>query len=102
MKQLGKNIGFITKKMDQDQLQLVKDSKYSCLVMASMLYSMFLCGMLSFGSLSVLVYVWSEMFEVNADLVAWAPAILGASYQMTGKRFFFTKIYSQCVYLKIW
>ena len=77
--------------MDQDQLQLVKDSKYSWLVMASMLYSMFLCGMLSFGSLSVLVYVWSEMFEVNADLVAWAPAILGASYQMTGKRFFSQK-----------
>lgn len=78
--------------MDQDQLQLVKDSKYSWLVMASVLYSMFLCGMLSFGSVSVLVYVWSEMFEVNADLVAWAPAIMGASYQMTGKKLLlFTK-----------
>ena len=62
---------------------VVKDSKYSLLVMASVLYSMFLCGILTFGSVSVLVYVWSEMFKLNANLSAWAPAIMGASYQMT-------------------
>ena len=58
----------------------VKDSRYFWLVMASVLYSMFLCGMLTFGSVSVLVYVWSEMFKLNANLAAWAPAIMGASY----------------------
>ena len=70
---------------------VVKDSKYSWLVMASVLYSMFLCGMLTFGSVSVLVYVWSEMFKLNAYYLAtWAPAIMGASYQMTGRGLYCT------------
>ena len=64
---------------------VIKDSKYSWLVMASVLYSMFLCGFLTIGSVSVLVYVWSEMFTLNVNHAAWAPAIMGASYQMTGE-----------------
>ena len=58
--------------------------------MASVLYSMFLCGMSTFGSVSVLVYVWSEMFKLNANLAAWVPAIMGASYQMTGRGLYCT------------
>lgn len=64
---------------------IVKDTKYACVVMVSILYSLFLCGLLTFGSLSVLVYIWSERFRLDAGLAAWAPAIMGASYQLTGE-----------------
>ena len=66
--------------------QIVKDTKYSWLVMVAALLSNFLCGMLTYGSVSVLSYVWADTFKLDADIAAWAPSIMGACFQLTGEK----------------
>lgn len=70
-------------------VQIVKDTKYSWLVMAASLVSMFLAGALTYGSISVLAYVWADMYDLDADVAAWAPSVMGATFQLTGQHSYY-------------
>ena len=62
-----------------------QDSSYSWLVMVAAFISDFLTGISTYGSVSVLVYVWGDLFEISTDVAAWAPAIMGSFFFLTGK-----------------
>ena len=44
-----------------------------------------LAGISSYGSVSVLVYVWGEKFDISTEVTAWAAAIMGGFFSLTGE-----------------
>ena len=52
--------------------------------MVAAFLSEMIVGMSTYGSLSVLVYMWSEIFHLTTDVAAWSASIMGASFFLTG------------------
>ena len=59
-------------------------SGYCWLVMVAAFLSELIVGLSTYGSLSVLVYMWSEIFHLTTDVAAWSASIMGASFFLTG------------------
>lgn len=60
-------------------------STYCWLVKLAICISTILCSISTYGSVSVLVYIWMEDFEIPFEVVAWIPTVLGASTFLPGK-----------------
>ena len=66
-------------------MEHIKDSSYSWLVMVAAFTAELLAGISSYGSVSVLVYVWGEKFDISTEVTAWAAAIMGGFFFLTGE-----------------
>lgn len=71
-------------KLDSSEAITSKDQGYSWVVLTASLVSYLITGISTFGSISVLTYVWIEMFTISPDTAAWASAIMSATLALSG------------------
>ena len=66
-------------------MKITKDSGWFCwLAAASSAVSILLMGMCTYGNVSVLVYVWTEKFNVSIEQVVWAPSLMNVFTLLIG------------------
>ena len=66
-------------------MAIKKDEGWYCwLVAGAIMTSMTLTSMSTYGTISVLVNIWTNKFNIPAEVVAWAPAIMNVSMLLIG------------------
>ena len=64
----------------------MKDSGWYCWLAATAIFvSMFVIGLSTFGSISVMTYICIEKFNLSTEIAAWVAAVLHASIFFTGE-----------------
>ena len=71
-------------KLDSSEAITSKDQGYSWVVLIASLVSYFTIGLSTYGNISVLTYIWIEMFAISPDTAAWASAVMSATLFLSG------------------
>ena len=84
-------------------MEVKKDSGwYVWLAAAAILVSMTVSQMATYGTISVMVYIWSEKFNITTDTVVWAPSIMNGSMFLLGEQFLYKFLLSFFVSLNFY
>ena len=66
-------------------MAIKKDEGWYCwLVAGAIMMSMTLASMSTFGTIAVLIHIWTKKFNIPTEVVAWAPAIMNVSMMLIG------------------
>ena len=66
-------------------MDMKKDGGWYCwLVIAAVFTSMMIMSISTYGSISVLVYIWAEKFNITTEVAAWAPGVMNGSRFLLG------------------
>ena len=68
------------------KMKITKDSGWFCWLAAAFSWiSILLMGMSTGGNVSVLVYIWTEKFDISTEEVVWAPSLLNVTALLVGE-----------------
>ena len=66
-------------------MAIKKDEGWYCwLVAGAIMVSMTLASMSTYGTIAVLVDIWTNKFNIPTEVVAWAPSIMYVSVMLIG------------------
>ena len=66
-------------------MEIRKDVGWYCwLVIAAIFFSMIVLSISTYGTISVLVYIWTEKFNISTEVVVMAPSVMSGSLFLLG------------------
>ena len=66
-------------------MAIKKDEGWYCWLVAGAIFiSNTLASMSTYGTISVLVYIWIEKFDIPTEVATWAPSVMNISMFLIG------------------